>query len=197
MTDLVPFGRLRSRLVPLLAPDIDTDQIIPAQFVNVTGRPALADALFARLRECDRDFVLDRPEMNGRTIMLVGSNFGCGSSREAAAWALAAWGIRALIGRSFNATFRGNCLQNGLLALAAPAGLHDRLCAALAAQPDLEVSIDLERERVEAPAAGVAFATDVEPFTRNLLLRGTDELGYLLDRRREIEAYEQRTGAAR
>jgi 3-isopropylmalate/(R)-2-methylmalate dehydratase small subunit len=192
-----PFATLRSRLVPLLAPDVDTDQIIPAQFVNVTGGAALAEALFARLRERDLGFVLNRPEMGGRTIMLVGSNFGCGSSREAAAWALAAWGIRALIGRSFNATFRDNCLRNGLLALAAPVRLHERLCAAIVADPDLEVLIDLERERVEAPAAGVAFATDVDPFIRDLLLRGTDELGYLLDRRRDIEAYEQRTGAAR
>jgi 3-isopropylmalate/(R)-2-methylmalate dehydratase small subunit len=197
MTEIAPFRSLRSRLVPLLAPDVDTDQIIPAQFVNVAGPRALADALFARQRERDPDCVFHQAQMRGRTIMLVGSNFGCGSSREAAVWALAAWGFRAIIGRSFNATFRGNCLRNGLLPLAAPADLHERLCAAHAGQPDLEVSIDLERECVEAPAAGVKFATDVEPFTRDLLLRGIDELGYLLDRRGAVEAFEQRTGASR
>jgi 3-isopropylmalate/(R)-2-methylmalate dehydratase small subunit len=192
-----PFAQLRSRLIPLLEADVDTDQIIPAQYVNVTGREALERALFARLRAQDAGFVLDRPEMAGRAVMLVGSNFGCGSSREAAAWALGAWGIRALIGLSFNPTFHNNCLQNGLLPLAAPEDAHRRLREALAADPGLEVSIDLERERVEATGAGVVFATAVEPFARGLLLRGVDELGYLLDRRSEIEAYEQRTGAPR
>lgn len=190
-----PFATVRSRLIPLLAPDVDTDQIIPAQYVNASGREALSAALFARLREQEPGFVLNRPGMGGRAIMLVGSNFGCGSSREAAVWALAAWGIRALIGRSFNATFHGNCLQNGLLPLAAPDQAHARLCEALAAQPGLEVSIDLRRGRVEAPEAKVEFAAEVEPFARDLLLRGIDELQYLLDRRAEIEAYENRAGA--
>ena len=188
-----PFTTLRSRLIPLLAANVDTDQIIPAQYVNVVGRKALADALFARLRERDPGFVLNRPEMGGRAVMLVGSNFGCGSAREAAVWALAAWGIRALIGPSFNPTFHNNCLQNGLLPLAAPDREFARLCEALAAQPGLEVSIDLERQRVEAPQVGIAFATDLESFARDLLLRGIDELQYLLDRRGEIEAYENRT----
>lgn len=192
-----PFRTLRSPLIPLLAPDIDTDQIIPAQYVNAVGSKALADALFARLREHDSGFVLNRPEMVGRAIMLVGSNFGCGSSREAAAWALAAWGIRALVGRSFNATFSSNCLQNGMLPVTAPPDAHRRLCQALHALPALEVSIDLEHEKVEAPDAGIAFALSLEPFVRELLLRGIDELQYLLDRRAEIEAYEKRTGALR
>lgn len=192
-----PFTSLRSRVIPLLAADVDTDQIIPAQYVNVAGQKALSDALFARLRAADSGFVLNWPEMTGRAVMLVGSNFGCGSSREAAVWALAAWGIRALIGRSFNATFYNNCLQNGLLPLAAPAEAHRRLCEALATRPELEVSIDLERERVEATEAGIAFATDVEAFARDLLLRGIDELQYLLDCRGEIEAYENRIGALR
>jgi 3-isopropylmalate/(R)-2-methylmalate dehydratase small subunit len=190
-----PFVSLRSRLIPLLAADVDTDQIIPAQYVNVAGRKALSDALFARLRERDPGFVLNRPEMGGRTVMLVGANFGCGSAREAAAWALAAWGIRALIGPSFNPTFHNNCIQNGLLPLVAPGREFGRLCEALGVQPALEVSIDLERERVEAPEPGIAFATNLEPFARDLLLRGIDELQYLLDRRGEIAEYEDRSRA--
>lgn len=189
-----PFTNLRSRLIPLLAPDVDTDQIIPAQYINVSGRAALSDALFARLREQDPSFILNRPDMSGRTVMLVGSNFGCGSSREAAAWAIAAWGIRALIGRSFNATFHNNCLQNGVLPITAPAEAHRRLCEAVAAQAGLEVSIDLERECVQVPKAAIEFATDVERFARDLFLRGIDELQYLLDRRIEIEAYENQVG---
>jgi 3-isopropylmalate/(R)-2-methylmalate dehydratase small subunit len=192
-----PFTVLRSRVIPLLAPDVDTDQIIPAQYVNVTGRKALSDALFARWREQDPRFVLNRPEMRARAVMLVGPNFGCGSSREAAVWALAAWGIRALIGRSLSAMFQSNCLQNGLLPLAAPEGIHARLCQALSAWPDLEVAIDLERDRVEIAGAGIAFATGVDPFARDLLLRGIDELQYLLAHRIEIDAYESRTGALR
>lgn len=194
---MLPFALLRSRLIPLLEPDVDTDQIIPAQYVNAIGREALERALFARLRAQDAAFVLNRPEMAGRAAMLVGANFGCGSSREAAAWALGAWGIRVLIGLSFNPTFHNNCLQNGLLPLAAPEEAHRRLREALARDPGLEVSVDLERERVEAPEAGVAFATAVEPFARGLLLRGIGELEYLLDHRGEIEAYENRIGAMR
>lgn len=190
-----PLSFLRSRVIPLLAPDVDTDQIIPAQYVNVAGRKALSDALFARLRAADPAFVLNRPEMAGRRVMLVGRNFGCGSSREAAVWALAAWGVRALIGRSFNPTFHDNCLQNGLLPLTPPADAYERFYAALALRPELEVIIDLDHEQVQAPEAAVAFRTDVEPFARDLLLRGIDELQYLLDRRTEIEAYEARTGA--
>lgn len=190
-----PFTHLRTRLVVLPADNVDTDQIIPAQFVNVVGRQALSDALFARLRASDPAFPLDRPGMRGRAGMLVGENFGCGSSREAAAWALGAWGIRALIGRSFNPTFRDNCLQNGILPLCAPAPLHARLLAACEADPALEVSIDLASERVEAPGAGIAFATDVDPFARDLLLRGIDELQYLLGRREAIETYERRRRA--
>lgn len=189
-----PFTKLSSRVVPLLAPDIDTDQVIPAQLINVSGRQALADALFARLRERDPDFIFNRPAMRGRSIMLVGENFGCGSSREAAAWALAAWGIRALLGRSFNATFNNNCLQNGLLPIVVPAETHAQLCEAVAAERDPEVVIDLESERVRVPGTNIEFATDVDAFARDLLLRGIDELQYLLDRRAAIESYEKRSG---
>lgn len=190
-----PFVAVRSRAIPLPVSDVDTDQIIPAQFVNLSGREVLSSALFARIREQQPGFVLNRPEMVGRAVMLVGSNFGCGSSREAAVWALAAWGIRALIGRSFNTAFHANCLQNGLLPIVAPEPAHERLREALAAQPELEILIDLEHGRVEAADAGIAFAIDIDPFARDLLLRGTDELQYLLDRREQIEAYENRTGA--
>ncbi len=192
---MAPFRHLRSRLVPLLGSDIDTDQIIPAQYVNAVGTEALARALFRRSRDQNARFVLDRPGMAGRTVMLVGSNFGCGSSREAAAWALSAWGIRALIGRSFNVTFSANCLQNGLLPIAAPLDAHSALCDAIEAGADPEIAIDLERDRVEFAEMGIAFSVGLEPFARELLLRGMDELHYLLDRRAEIEAYETRGGA--
>jgi 3-isopropylmalate/(R)-2-methylmalate dehydratase small subunit len=190
-----PFTILSSRGIPLLEPDVDTDQIIPAQLINVSGQPALADALFASLRRQSADFVLNRPEMAGRKVLIAGPNFGCGSSREAAAWALHAWGIRALIGPSFNATFHNNCLQNGLLPIVAPADSYLRLCEAIASWPALEVSIDLAHERVRVPAAAIEFPTGIEPFVRDLLLRGIDELQYLLDRRAQIDSHEKQQGA--
>lgn len=191
------FQTLRSRLVPLTAPDVDTDQIIPAQHVNAVGTPALADALFRRLRDEQPGFVLDRPEMAGRKVMFVGSNFGCGSSREAAAWALAAWGIRALVGRSFNPTFSANCLQNGMLPIAAPLEAHRALCDALDAGADPEIAVDLEHDRVDVAAQGITFRIGLEPFARELLLRGIDELQYLLEQRAEIDTYEKQSGVLR
>ena len=187
---MTPFIVLTSRVVPLVADDVDTDQIIPAQLVNSVGQAALARALFARLRERDPPFVLDRPGMPGRSIMLVGSNFGCGSSREAAVWALAAWGVRAIVGRSFNATFHANCLQNGVLPVAAPPEHHARLVAAVERDRDLEITIDLPADRVCAGA--IEIACGIEPFARSLLVSGKDELQYLLDRADAITEHEGR-----
>jgi 3-isopropylmalate/(R)-2-methylmalate dehydratase small subunit len=189
-----PFTTLRSKVIPLLDPDIDTDQIIPAQYVNVYGRQALAASLFARIRERDPAFVLNSPDMQQRSIMLVGSNFGCGSSREAAAWALGAWGIRALIGLSFNTTFCNNCLQNGLLPLTVNAELHQRICAAVSRRADATFYIDLPGARVEVEGEHIEFLTQLEPFARELLIRGIDELQYLMDRRDRISAYEACAG---
>jgi len=189
-----PFTTLCSRAVVLLDPDVDTDQIVPAQCVNVVGRDALAAAAFARRREQDPGFVFNRPEQQGRALMFVGANFGCGSSREAAAWALAAWGIRALLGLSFNATFRGNCLRNGLLPLTMDAALHRDVAARLASGADPEFAIDLPGGRVEIVGEGIAFAAEIEPFARDLLVRGVDELQYLMDCRERIKAYETRRG---
>jgi len=188
---MMPLVRLASALVPLTASDIDTDQIIPAQFVNVQGQEALARALFANLRAADPGFVLNRPGMPGRQVLLTGRNFGCGSSREAAAWAIGAAGFRALVGPSFNATFWNNCVQNGIAPLTAPQPDWQRLCDAHAADPALVVEIDLQAQRVEAPAAGFGFDVALEPFARELLLRGLDELDYLLERRPAIRDFER------
>ena len=179
-----PFTTVRSKAIPLPEANVDTDQIIPAQYVNAVGSAALAEALFKRLRERDPQFVFNRPEMQGRSIMLVGENFGCGSSREAAAWALQAWGIRALIGLSFNATFHANCLQNGLLPVTVERDVHSRL------SPDDDVLIDLPAG--SGQAGSVRFPIRIEPFARELLLRGIDELDYLMECRAEIAAYELR-----
>lgn len=189
-----PFTLLTSALVPLLAANVDTDQIIPAQYVNVQGSAALARALFANRRE-DPAFVLNDPRMAGRTILLAGPNFGCGSSREAAAWALDAGGFRAVVAPSFNETFANNCGKNGMLALAVPADTHARLVAAVERDPDAALTIDLPGERVVLEGTDIAFTPVVESFVRDLLIRGMDELAYLLDHADAIAAFEARRGA--
>src|SRR5205085_1492719 len=140
------------------------------QFVNVQGQEALRRALFANLKAADPDFVLNRPALQGRQIVLAGPNFGCGSSREAAAWAIAAGGFRALIAPSFNTTFWSNCVNNGILPIVAPPAAYAGLLEAFVRDEDLVVHIDLEARRVEAPAAGIAFEIVIEPFVHHMLL---------------------------
>lgn len=180
-----------SRVVPLLADHVDTDQIIPARFLKGTSTDGLADALFADWRRA-ADFVLNRADAQGAAILLAGENFGCGSSREHAPWALVAWGFRAVIARSFADIFRANALKNGLLPVAPDAATHAWLAARRAADPGLEVTIDLEALQLRARSGGetreAAFVVD--PFARHCLLHGIDELGYLLSHEEAIRAHE-------
>ena len=194
-----PFTQVTSPVIPLCAANIDTDQIIPAQFVNVQGTPALADALFANLRRNDPQFILNQPGMLGRQIVLSGRNFGCGSSREAAAWALGAAGVRALVGVSFNTTFWTNCINNAILPVTVSQAAYDTLCDAYSADPGMNVTVDLVARSVSADAGGglpgqrlVRFEFETEAFARDLLISGQDELGYLLQRQAVIRQFVQR-----
>jgi 3-isopropylmalate/(R)-2-methylmalate dehydratase small subunit len=177
------------------AENVDTDQIVPARYLKVTDKAGLADALFRDWRfEEDGSlksprFVLDRPEMAGRRILLVGDNFGAGSSREHAPWALIAWGIRAILSTSFADIFRSNSLKNGLLPIVVEAEKHRQLFEMVAADPDAELTVDLDAQLVHLPG-DEDLAFDVDPFARKMLLAGTDELGYLLGKSAEIEAWE-------
>jgi len=189
-----PYPSFSSRIIPLPAENVDTDQIIPARFLKTTGKGGLADALFNDWRYAADgtprpDFVLNRPEMQGRRILLAGDNFGCGSSREHAPWALVAWGIRAVISTSFADIFRNNALKNGLLPIVLEAERHRQLLALTMTRPELELRVDLEGQRLTLPGdEDVPF--DVDPFARQMLLAGTDEIGYLLGQAAAIEAYE-------
>jgi 3-isopropylmalate/(R)-2-methylmalate dehydratase small subunit len=189
-----PFRAVSSRLVPLLADNVDTDQIIPARFLKVTDKAGLGEGLFADWRY-DADgrprpgFVLNRPEMAGRQVLLAGDNFGAGSSREHAPWALRAFGFRAVLATSFADIFRANALKNELLPVELPADVHAALAAAVQADPDAEVTVDLEAETVTLPG-GRAVGFTVDPFARQMLLDGTDELGYLLSQGAAVAAYE-------
>ena len=194
MTVAEPFRPFTSRLVPLLADNVDTDQIIPARFLKVTDKAGLGEGLFADWRY-DADgrprpgFVLNRPEMAGRQVLLAGDNFGAGSSREHAPWALRAFGFRAVLATSFADIFRANALKNGLLPVELPADVHAGLVAAVEADPDAEVTVDLEAETLTLPG-GRRVGFTVDPFARRMLLEGTDELGYLLGHAEAVAAYE-------
>jgi 3-isopropylmalate/(R)-2-methylmalate dehydratase small subunit len=183
-----PFSVVRSAVVPILRNDIDTDQIIPARFLKTVNRAGLADQLFNDWR-ADPSFVLNDPAMAGRQILLAGDNFGCGSSREHAPWALTAWGFRAVVSSSFADIFRNNALKNSLLPVAVQPDELVELERLVAAHPDAELVVDLETQELRRPD-GSSLAFSVDPFARQMLLAGTDELGYLLSLAPRIEAYE-------
>jgi 3-isopropylmalate/(R)-2-methylmalate dehydratase small subunit len=190
-----PFQSFTSRVVPLPAENVDTDQIVPARYLKTTDKAGLGEALFHDWRFTaegelkDPPFVLDRPEMAGRGILLAGDNFGCGSSREHAPWALVAWGIRTVITTSCADIFRGNALKNGLLPILVDPERQAQLFELVAADPDVELTVDLEAQVVHLPG-DEDLPFDVDPFSKLMLLRGTDELGYLLDHLPAIGAWE-------
>jgi 3-isopropylmalate/(R)-2-methylmalate dehydratase small subunit len=187
------FKTLTSRIVCLPMRDIDTDQIIPARFLKVTDKVGLGAQLFYDWRykddgSDDPDFALNRPGVRDRQILVAGANFGCGSSREHAPWALADWGFSAIIAPSFADIFRQNALKNGLLPVEIAAEAVDDLVATANAS----VTIDLAAQIVELPG-GERRCFPVDPFAKRCLLEGVDELGYLLSLQPAIDAYE-RTG---
>ncbi|MBX3702327.1 MAG: 3-isopropylmalate dehydratase small subunit [Steroidobacteraceae bacterium] len=181
---------IRSRTVVLPAADVDTDQIVPARFLTTTSRMGLGRALFADWRydaagAPRADFVLNRPEAAGCGILVAGGNFGCGSSREHAAWALLDAGIRAVVSTSIADIFFTNALKNGLVPVRADAATH----AWLMVHPGAEVEVDVAGSVLRLPDGREAAFT-LDPFARHCLLQGVDELGYLLSRLPDIEAWE-------
>ena len=184
-----PFSVVRSAVVPILRNDIDTDQIIPARFLKTVNRAGLADQLFNDWR-ADPGFVLNDPRMAGRQILLAGDNFGCGSSREHAPWALTAWGFRAVVSSSFADIFRNNALKNSLLPVAILPDELIELERLVATHPDAELIVDLEAQELRKPD-GSSLSFSIDPFARRMLLAGTDELGYLQSLVPELEAYEE------
>ncbi|MCB9563230.1 MAG: 3-isopropylmalate dehydratase small subunit [Kofleriaceae bacterium] len=193
---------MTARAVVLDAADVDTDQIIPARFLKTTTKDDLAGALFADWRGRP-GFPLDDPGNAGAQVLIAGPNFGCGSSREHAAWALTAWGFRAVIAPGFADIFRGNALGQGLVPAAIPVDDHARLMAAVGRDPALPVTVDLDAQEVRWMCGGGAAdgvcraAFTVDPFARRCLLDGVDELGFLLGMDRAIAAHEADADEAR
>ncbi len=188
-----PFTNFESRYVRLPIANIDTDQIIPARFLKTTSKQGLDKQLFNDWRydaqgNPNPDFVLNKPEAQGAQVLLAGDNFGCGSSREHAPWALTQFGFRAVISTSFADIFKQNSLKNSLLPIVVPADVHAEL---FAAAPDATVKIDLARQTLTTPA-GREVEFPVDPFSKHCLLNGVDELGYILQQEPAIAAYEAR-----
>src|SRR5262245_44592546 len=183
------FTRLAARAVMLLDVDVDTDQIIPARYLKGTDKAGLGDALFADWR-ARPGFPIGTPAAAGAQILLAGNNFGCGSSREHAPWALVAGGFRAVVSTSFADIFRGNALKNGLVPVVVPAAVHSSLIAALTADPTRQLTVDLEAQELRAPGVPTTPFT-VDSFARRCLLDGVDELGFLLQHLPEVETYER------
>jgi len=192
------FTQFTSRLAPLPIDNIDTDQIIPARFLKTISKAGLGDNLFSDWRYAadgspKPDFLLNQPQGRQAGILLAGDNFGCGSSREHAPWALIQYGFRAVISTSFADIFRGNALKNSLLPIAIPEDKHKALFAAVRANPAVEVTVDLENQTLVLPD-GSTVTFPIDEFARYCMLQGVDELGYILQLETEIAAYEsQRT----
>ncbi len=188
-----PFTNFESRLVPLPINNIDTDQIIPARFLKTTSKQGLDRQLFNDWRYDAEgrpipEFILNLPEAQGAQVLLAGDNFGCGSSREHAPWALTQFGFRAVISTSFADIFKQNSLKNSLLPIVVPPDVHAEL---FAAPRDAMVQIDLAKQTLTTPS-GRAVEFPIDGFAKHCLLEGVDELGYILHHEADIAAFESR-----
>jgi len=186
----------KSRLVPLPINNVDTDQIIPARFLKTISKQGLDRQLFYDWRYDAQgnpkpDFILNQPRWQGAQILLAGDNFGCGSSREHAPWALTQFGFRAVISTSFADIFKQNSLKNALLPIVAPPQAHAALFALVERDPNAEVSVDLASQTVTLPDGG-KIEFPVDPFSKHCLLEGVDELGYIQKNEAAIASFEAR-----
>jgi 3-isopropylmalate/(R)-2-methylmalate dehydratase small subunit len=189
-----PFQKFSSNLIPLNRTNVDTDQIIPARYLKVCDKDGLTEGLFASWRylpdgKPDLDFPLNQPAYQGSQILLAGDNFGCGSSREHAPWALMGWGIRAVISTSFADIFYSNALKNRLLPIVVSSPDHQGLFQLTAVEPLAQVTLDLPEQSLILPD-GSRLAFSIDPFSKYCLLEGVDQLGYILQHASKIEAYE-------
>jgi 3-isopropylmalate/(R)-2-methylmalate dehydratase small subunit len=189
-----PITTFAARAVAIPAENIDTDQIVPARFLKVTGKAGLGDALFADWRyradgEPDAAFALNRPGARDAGILVAGHNFGCGSSREHAPWALLGYGFRAVVSTYFADIFRSNALKNGLLPVTVPPDVHARVLELAERSPEATFEVDLAARTLRLPDGSEA-GFPIEPFARHCLLNGIDQLGFLLGAQEAIGAFE-------
>ncbi len=189
-----PFTTLTARLVAIPKDHIDTDQIIPARFLKTISKTGLGDNLFADWRydsegRPNPEFPLNNPQNRGARILLAGDNFGCGSSREHAPWALVDYGFRAVISTSFADIFRNNALKNGLLTIIVDDDTQEQLFSLAGEEPETELTIDLDTQSLILPD-GRRVSFPIDTFNKVCMLEGLDQLGYLLKHGPAIDAYE-------
>ena len=192
---MAEFTTLTSHAVPLPAENVDTDQIIPARFLKVTDKNGLGDSLFCDWRYLkdgsdNPAFVLNEAASQGAQILIAGNNFGSGSSREHAPWALVGWGFRAIISTGFADIFKSNSLKNGLLPVEVTADVYQALMEAVQSDRSTKIAIDLATQSVTGPD-GLEATFPIDAFSKHCLLEGIDQLGYLLSFDGQISSYEQ------
>jgi 3-isopropylmalate/(R)-2-methylmalate dehydratase small subunit len=185
-----PVRIITGTAVPLDRSDVDTDQIIPSDWLKRVERTGFGKGLFAEWRD-ERDFVLNRAEYAGASILVAGPNFGTGSSREHAVWALQDYGFRAVISPRFGDIFQNNCTKAGVVPVKVDAAFGRALLDAVLADPTLELTVDVERLQVSAPAAGLEGTFPLDPFTQHRILEGLDDVGLTLRHGDAIGAFEQ------
>lgn len=193
---MAKFITLTSHAVPLPAENVDTDQIIPARFLKVTDKDGLGDNLFCDWRYLkdgspNPDFVSNEPESQGAQILIAGNNFGSGSSREHAPWALVGWGFRAIVSTGFADIFKSNSLKNGLLPVEVSSDVHEALMKAVQRDRSTKITIDLPSQTLTGPGS-IETKFPIDEFSKHCLLEGIDQLGYLLSFDDQITSYEQR-----
>ncbi len=189
------FEKLTSRVVPLPIENIDTDQIIPARFLKATTREGFGDNLFRDWRfdsnnQPKADFVMNDPTYSGK-ILVAGKNFGCGSSREHAAWAIQDYGFDVVISSFFADIFKGNALNNGVLPITVPDAFLEKIFETVFADPNAELAVDLETQTVTINATGDSFEFEINPYKKSCLINGYDDIDFILSHKAEIEKFEQ------
>jgi 3-isopropylmalate/(R)-2-methylmalate dehydratase small subunit len=189
-----PVRTITGTAAPLRRSDVDTDQIIPSVWLKRVERTGFGEGLFAEWR-ADPGFVLNQPAYEGAEVLVTGPNFGTGSSREHAVWALLDWGFRAVVSPRFADIFRTNCTKAGLLPVQVDEATADALMAAVEADPALVVTVDVAARTLSAPAAGITGEFPLDDFTRMRLLEGLDDIGLTLRNEEAITAYEARRPA--
>ncbi|WP_313514356.1 3-isopropylmalate dehydratase small subunit [Sphingobacterium sp.] len=189
------FEKLSSRVVPLPIENIDTDQIIPARFLKATTREGFGNNLFRDWRfdsedQPKADFVMNDPTYKGK-VLVAGKNFGCGSSREHAAWAIQDYGFDVVVSSFFADIFKGNALNNGVLPITVPEEFLEKIFEKVFANPDTEVLVDLEAQTIGIEGTDDKFTFEINPYKKSCLINGYDDIDYILSQKAEIEAFEQ------
>lgn len=188
------FKTLQSKAIPLAIENVDTDQIIPARFLKATDRKGFGDNVFRDWRyhkdgSVNQDFALNNPKYSGE-ILVAGDNFGCGSSREHAAWAITDYGFKVVVSSFFADIFKGNALNNGLLPVQVSKSFLNTLIETIQTNPETKIEVNLEQQTITVLETNIKANFDIDPYKKTCLINGYDDIDYLVSKKAEIEAFE-------